>query len=176
MVFLILAYMPRPSSTAFSIEAKLSSARTMSDINRLKKTEYGNIIFSRWLTVLIPQLLLSFVYSVILHYMISGIGIPFMLLALGLNVLFSIVNFSLSLIFTRPGYANLLIGFAAYLILREDIQNYIISNRALNSLNIFECVTSFTNNAPSPSQIALPALMSAGLIIFYFVRLKEKIR
>ena len=141
--------------------------------NMLRKTEYRKIVFNRWITMLAPQIVLSVFYSVILFYIIADMNMLFMLLVIFFNLLFGSVNFFLSVYFNKPGYANFIIGFVAYLMLREDIQNIFSSNKILNSFNIFESVTSFTINNPMVIHVVFAALLSVVFILLTYSRLKR---
>lgn len=141
--------------------------------NLLRKIDYGKIVFNRWLTMLAPQIILAVVFSAILLNIIPGMNISFMALVILLNILFGSVNFFLSVYFNKSGYANFIIGFIAYLMLREDIQNIFISHKILNYFNIFGSITSFTIHNPTIIQIAFAFSISLVFIILTHNRLTK---
>ncbi|MGE5439832.1 MAG: hypothetical protein ACM3UR_08235, partial [Bacteroidota bacterium] len=90
-----------------------------------------------------------------------------------LNLLFSSMNFSLSVFFMRPGFANFTVGFIAYLMLREDVQTVISSSKLMSYVNVFGSITSFTNNTPALSHILIALFFSVMFILLAFNKLKK---
>jgi hypothetical protein len=129
-------------------------------VNILRKNNYDWVVINRWLTMLIPQITFSLLLSFILFSSQDTVNILFLILVLMLNLLLNSLNLFLSVYFKKSGYANFIIGFITYLMLREDIQKVITSNKFLNSMNILECITSFSNNTPAISHILIPFVIS----------------
>ncbi|HEX2962009.1 MAG TPA: hypothetical protein VHO43_09480, partial [Ignavibacteriales bacterium] len=141
--------------------------------NILRKTSYSRIVMNRWFTMLLPQIVLAVMFSSFIRSSISGLSISFLALVLVLNLLFSSMNFSLSVFFMKPGFANFIVGFIAYLMLREDVQNIVSSNTIMSYVNIFGSITSFTNSTPALSHILIALFFSGIFILLAFNRLKK---
>lgn len=145
----------------------------MAAVNILRKTGYEGVVLNRWFTMLVPQIVFSLLFSFLLINSAAGPGIPFVILVLMLNFLFSSMNLFLAVTFSRPGYANFIVGFIAYIMLREDIQKAVTSNPFLNTVNIFGSITSFTNHTPAPAHIIISAVIPAALIILARGKIKR---
>ncbi|MCU7492984.1 MAG: hypothetical protein HF312_08710 [Ignavibacteria bacterium] len=141
--------------------------------NVLRKTGYSRVVMNRWFTMLLPQAAFAVIFSFFLASSFDGLNISFLVLVVMLNLLFSSMNFSLSVFFMRPGFANFTVGFIAYLMLREDVQTVISSSKLMSYVNVFGSITSFTNNTPALSHILIALFFSVMFILLAFNKLKK---
>ncbi|HEX2866283.1 MAG TPA: hypothetical protein VHO03_04535 [Ignavibacteriales bacterium] len=141
--------------------------------NVLRKSGYARIVLNRWFTMLLPQTVFAVVFSFFIIGSTNGLNVSFLALVLVLNILFSSMNFSLSVFFMRPGFANFTVGFVGYLMLREDVQKVISSSELLRNVNLFGSIVSFTNSTPSPDHILIALCLSIMFILPAFNKLKR---
>ncbi|MGE5353929.1 MAG: hypothetical protein ACM3S2_19265 [Ignavibacteriales bacterium] len=141
--------------------------------NVLRKTGYSMVVMNRWFTMLLPQMAFAVMFSFFIKGSVSGLSIYFLALVLALNLLFSSMNFSLSVFFMRPGFANFTVGFIAYLMLREDVQKVISSSTLLSHVNIFGSIASFTSSTPELSHILIALFFSIVFIMLAFKKLEK---
>jgi len=105
--------------------------------NFLREMSYARIILSRWLILLLPQLLMAVILTLILKIYITQIHFSFIIYIILLNIFFSLINLCFSIITQAGMAANLFLLFFVYVQLREDVQNLINSNFFLKKINVF---------------------------------------
>ena len=105
--------------------------------NFTRQTEYFRIILNRWFLLLIPQLIISALYSLVVSLFAQELSISIIIYILLLNIFCSSFNL-LFAIKTRTNItANLILLFSVYIMLRDDVQCFLISYNWLNKFNIF---------------------------------------
>jgi len=105
--------------------------------NFIRGTEYFRIILNRWFLLLIPQLIISALYSFVVSLSTEAFSISIIIYILLLNIFCSSFNLFFAIKTRTNITANLILIFSVYLMLRDDVQSFLISYSWLNKLNIF---------------------------------------
>lgn len=120
----------------------------MLPVLHLKPVTYRSILFNRWLCLLAPQLIITFLFALLLIRLHSAIAVSFIAYAILLSILFSSANFMMSVLLKNSGIANFIEGGIVYIMLREDVQNFFISSELLQKVNILSSVVSANTHQP----------------------------
>ncbi len=143
----------------------------MSHNNSLRKLSYPRIILNRWLVLLIPQLILAFIFSMILALSSDSISPDFIPYVILINILCSILNLCVGIVTNRSGISNLLLLFLVYIQLNDKFQKSIGSNSFLDLINIFKPLVSLNSTSIGTSLLLLLAIVNGLLVLFAYWRL-----
>ncbi|TFG95469.1 MAG: hypothetical protein E4H13_13375 [Calditrichales bacterium] len=147
---------------------KVDLAAGMVHNNYLRKISYAKIVLNRWVLLLLPQLAINLLILVMLKqcgYDLSGgmlLYIPM------LHIFFSLLALYLNIVFCMRGAANVIIAGFAYLLLREDVHQFLLQNHHFGTLNIF--MPLLTNNLTAPAWQG--GLLFAGILILYMITVR----
>jgi hypothetical protein len=133
--------------------------------NMLRKTSYPKIVMNRWLVLLIPQLLIAFIYSILISVFGKSFPIEFILYILLLNIFCSLFNLFFGIVTGKSGIANLFLLFFIYVQLRNDFQQLFVHYSILNSFNIFEPLLNETDSTVTVFQF----IFVSSLILLWTV-------
>lgn len=152
---------------------KIDKEAGMVHNNFIRKISYTKIIFNRWLLLLIPQLLITLFFSLIISIFAQTLPFSFIIYILFLNVFCSLINLFFAVFTQTNSTANLFLLFFVYIQLRDDIQSFFISRNWLNKLNVFYTLLQENNNIPLEHWFIMIGLIL--VMIFLTVKSLRKI-